>query len=267
MQFISFNHEIIPKKQLSFYDVERFRYADAVFESILMINQQIPLVQYHQNRINQACAFFHYSSYQIDQKHLLELINKNQFAEAKLIKIRLSLIRKNGHNYQPYDFERHCLIEVQKIDQCFDAIQNLGTFNSSYKSVDPYNSFKTTNSLIYVMAKQFASSQGFNDVLIRNEQNNLIEASSSNLFIIIENEIFTPSLGAGQVEGVMLNYLLDKYQIKQINVTEKDILNADEVFLSNGIKLIQPVLRFTHKELSSHKTKQLISDLKTKWSF
>lgn len=264
MQIICLNHKFIKKDELSFYDVERFRVADACFESMLYINGQIPLLVAHQNRLDQACKIFHFDSCNIPFDKIFELLNRNGLAD-KMARVRLSIIRSSGNNYRPEGKEVQLLLECSPLNEIFKPIQQLGVYSDLLKQHNPIASIKHSNALLYVLATQFAAANSYDDVLLKNTQGLYIEASSSNLFFIVDDEIYTPKNESGCVLGVCRNYLLNFLDVRQVNVGDELLSSADEIFLSNGIQLIQSVKKYGEKKLKSSRTDTIIQNIKTKW--
>lgn len=263
MQIICFNHKFIRKDELSFYDVERFRVADACFESMLYINGQIPLLAEHQNRLDLACKIFQFNSYDIPIAKILELLNRNGLAD-KMARVRLSIIRKSGNNYKPEGSETQLLLECSPLNEIFKPIQQLAVYSDLLKQHNPIASIKHSNALLYVLATQFAAANNFDDVLLKNTQGLYIEASSSNLFFIVDHEIYTPKNESGCVLGVCRSFLLNFLNVRLVNVGDDLISSADEIFLSNGIQLIQSVKKYGGKKLNSTHTDAIIQQIKAK---
>jgi len=261
MHFVLFNGQIIEKKNLSFYDVERFRVADACFESMLWIDGRIPLLDGHQKRLDEVCTYFGFDSHKI----LLDAINqlaKIEKIKARYGRVRVSVIRSQGKNYTPLGKESNLLVEMEELDVLFSPIQKLGLYSELRKSISPFSRFKHSNALLYVMARQFALKNNFDEVLLFNDNNQIIEASSSNLFFIRGTEIYTPKRNDGGVAGVCQESLINLLGAKEVKVTEQMVQDADEIFLSNAVQLIQPVISFLNRKLDVGHTNKLIAKLK-----
>jgi branched-chain amino acid aminotransferase len=266
MQFISFNDEIIVANHLNFYQVERFRVADACFESMLYINGRIPLLSYHQERLNKTCQLLAYNSYHISLELIQLLLSKNKLNQKKA-RVRISLVRKAGFNYKPKGLAVHVLIEVSEIDEIFNSVNKLGLFKNFKKPINPLSQVKSANALIYVMALNYAQENSLDDVLIQNECNYWIEASSSNLFFIKNKQLFTSKEDSGCVLGVARIFLINLLGAQCVDITEKCLEEADEIFLSNAVQLIKPVITFRNRTLSTLETIKLMDRTEQKLAF
>ncbi len=109
--------------------------------------------------------------------------------------------------------------------------------------------FKHLNRLEQVLARAEvgASSQ---EGLVRDHENNVIEATMSNVFIVKTNgEMVTPDLSLCGIEGIARSCIiseLEKMDVKLsiAQVTLKDIEQAEGLFLTNSIITIWPVKQF-----------------------
>ena len=64
---------------------------------------------------------------------------------------------------------------------------------------------------------------------------NVIEASNSNIFLVNEGQIYTPPLNDGCVNGIMRQWVSNQLDIHEKSLSIDDILQAQEIFLSNTI--------------------------------
>lgn len=261
MSFVLFNHTLTRKEDLSFYDVERFRVADACFESILWVDGRTPLLEGHQKRLDKACARFGFESHTISIDSLNKLAELNQIASG-YARVRVSVIRKSGKNYAPTGRASNILIEIEVLKDIFNHVQQLGLYKTWKKSITPFSDFKHSNALLYVMAKQFAQANDMDEVLLYNDKEQLIEASSSNFFFVSDQQIYCPKRENGGVNGVSQGYIINFFNVKEVYVSESMLETADEIFLSNAVQLIQPVEKYVNRSLSTTFTKGLIKQIK-----
>ncbi len=260
MEYISFNQEIIVKESLGFYDVERFRVADAYFESILSNNSEFPLLHLHEKRIKEAAKLFGFKYKPIDEDHLKALLLKNGL-DKDFAKIRISFVRKNGANYKPSGNENQVLVETLPVLDVFTPVPKLGLYLDNQKFANEFSRLKSANALLYVLARKFANEKKLDEVLISNEEGKWIEASSSNIFIVKNNTLYTPNLKSGGVHGVCLDFLINFFEVNFVDFDDEMLSLADEIFLSNAVQLIQPVKELRGKRLKTTKTKKLIKAL------
>jgi branched-chain amino acid aminotransferase len=90
------------------------------------------------------------------------------------------------------------------------------------------------------MGALHAKTQQCNDAIILNQEGNVCDSTISNIFLIKDKRIFTPSLQQGCVAGTMRAFLIETLQLLDYEIVETavsiDMLtSADEVFLTNAI--------------------------------
>jgi branched-chain amino acid aminotransferase len=92
-----------------------------------------------------------------------------------------------------------------------------------------------------------------NDCLIINTENRICDSTIANVFWIKNGTIFTPPLSEGCVAGVMRSHLLTELPLQGYTVEEKtavadDLVDADEIFLTNAISGLRWVSDFKGKK-------------------
>src|SRR6185436_7845786 len=122
-------------------------------------------------------------------------------------------------------------------------IDRIGIYDQYKKPCQALSNLKSGNALLSVMSSKFAEQQGWNDAIILNERGDICEATSSNVFVVKDNVIYTPPLEDGCVMGTMRAFILDhlsgsrntdKFQVMEKTIAVQDFGEADEVFLTNA---------------------------------
>ena len=111
---------------------------------------------------------------------------------------------------------------------------------------------KTGNALLYVMAGLAKQSMKLDDCFILNENGTICESVNSNIFLVKNGTIYTPSLSDGCVAGIMRKQIMTlatqhKILVFETYFTDYTLSNADEVFLSNSISGVQWVGQYKQK--------------------
>jgi branched-subunit amino acid aminotransferase/4-amino-4-deoxychorismate lyase len=110
----------------------------------------------------------------------------------------------------------------------------------------PLVSIKSTNYLENILAKEEAKRNGAEEGLWLNTKGYLCEGTMSNLFLIKDETLFTPSLKSGCLPGTRRQVILDLASSLHIPTCEglypfSDLLSADEIFMTNALMGIMPV--------------------------
>jgi len=253
MEFVIINGNIVEKSKAGLSpDDHSYRYGDGLFETMKISNGNILLEGYHFERLFSGLETLKFESLLLFTKQRIsdqvkELCKKNNYEESA--RVRLSISRGNGGLYD-CDNKLSYLIECWPLEQMRFNENGLiiDIFPDARKSIDKFSNLKSANYLPYVMAAIWAKENKLNDALILNQHNQVCDSTIANVFWVAGGNIFTPPLSAGCVAGVMRKRILDLGQnIKEKNLTENDLLNADEVFLTNAINGIRRVKQFRDK--------------------
>ncbi|MBN2746140.1 MAG: aminotransferase class IV [Bacteroidales bacterium] len=254
--------EILPEMDQFKWENRAFKYGDGLFESMRIENFQPRFLDDHFVRLESACQTIGIeTNNSLDTiKDEIEFISKD-FKDAIL---RLSVIRKSGGKYLPLNNNFDYLIEIQELapQSLQSSIETIGIYSKNEKPISDFGRFKTTSSILYVLASIFAKENGYEDVLIKNTNGNIIEATSSNVFVRRGNQISTPPLSDGPIDGVMRKQILKlsnltPYYIVEQTISETDLNKADEIFLTNSVKGIVSVTSFNNKLFKSNFAKSL----------
>ena len=258
MDCVCFNEKFLSASEALFTGQNRgFRYGDGVFETMKVYQSKILLEQFHFDRLFLSLKMLQIKHSFVASnlsEHILELCDKNNCSD--LARVRLAVFR-NGENKTEF------VIEAVSLSK--EAIQwnkkglTIDIYPYARKSADAFSNLKTANFLPYILAEIFAKEKGLDDAIVLNAFNNLADSSKANIFLIKQNEIFTPALHQGCIGGVMRRLLLDElrknsYRVHQQEITEQEVLDADEVFLTNSIFDLRWVEEFKDKVYTSEQS-------------
>ncbi len=126
---------------------------------------------------------------------------------------------------------------------------NLGENNHqkiifSKKPTNSQNIFlfhKTTNRELYDEEYKKYSKLGFADVIFRNEKDQITEGTISNIFIKKNGKFYTSPIECGLLNGVYRQYFMKKNKVIEKILYERDLRNADEIFICNSVRGIRKV--------------------------
>ena len=249
-----------------------FRYGDALFETIRIIDGKPCFLTDHFNRLKKGMGMLKMRSADISfeniEKQINKLIEKNHIKKGG--RIRLSVFRSGDGLYTPENESKSYVIEARPIkENQFELNKNgltIDIFNEHRRHINLLSQIKTTNNIPHVLAGIFVKDSGLDDCIIINEHGRIVEASNSNIFIYKNNSIYTPSIEEGCMDGVMRKQLIKIAKGLNINVFEgmvngSMLLQADEMFLTNAIKGIQWVSAYRQKRFYNKYTKTILEHL------
>ncbi|MES2824702.1 MAG: aminodeoxychorismate lyase [Pseudomonadota bacterium] len=232
-----------------------FTYGDGVFETCRMINAKIPLWNLHVERLISSCKKLSIPvTDNLVQDFLAQLLS--QIAPENLVAAVVKIIVTRGQGgrgfsisnsmqpticigvFPPGSYPERNYSQGVSVRIC---AQRLGC-NPTLAGL------KHLNRLENILARAEWSDEKFAEGLLFDTSNNLIEATMSNIFIIINGELCTPDLTEAGVAGVMRRLVIDELvpQLKIfVNVkklSHTDLMSADEIFLCNSNFGIWPVI-------------------------
>ena len=265
---IIFNHKILNKNELKFsVDNRAFLYGDGLFESVKIINSKPFNLEVHLKRLFSASKLLdlQISASKKDFRNKIELLIK----ENKIIKggnLKIIVFREKGGKFLPENNSTSFLIMSEKSENNLFKLNKkglaLGLFRDQLKPKGTLSNYKTISALQSVMCSLDARKKAKEDCLMFNSENNIIESSNSNVFYVKNKVIYTPKLLEGCVDGTMRNYILNlrnlDFNIIETEVKTEDILNADEVFLSNAISGIRWVSSIEDSKFPQQNVSQLL---------
>ena len=123
---------------------------------------------------------------------------------------------------------------------------------------DPLAGHKTTSYCPRLVALRQAQAKGCGEALWATPANLLAEGSLSNLFLVKGGRLKTPPLDTPVLPGVTRAIVLELAQAGGIPADEApcsidDLLDADEVFLTNAIMEVMPVSRVERRGIGGEK--------------
>lgn len=121
---------------------------------------------------------------------------------------------------------------------------------------------KSTSYIENILEKSKAIKKGFKDVLFLNEKGYITETSCANIFIINNDEIYTPRIENGLLNGVIRSWVINNFKVNELDLTLEELNNADEVFITNSLMGIMGVRYFENIKYSCDKTRYIMNKYK-----
>lgn len=233
-----------------------FKYGDALFDTLKYSYNKIEFLEDHYFRL---MASMHLLRMKIPMNFTLEFyeeailktidfsLNSDQF------RIRVTIFRKNGGFYLPTSNDINYLIETAPLIKTDFLKYEVDIFKDYFISSTFLSTIKTSNRLINVLASIYAGENQLQNCLLLNEYKQIVEAVNGNIFVVKENQIVTPPLSEGCINGIYRKKLIElvkkqtNYDLIETPLIYTDLLNASEVFMTNSIIGIQPITHFKKK--------------------
>jgi branched-chain amino acid aminotransferase len=246
------------------------RFGDGVFETMYWDGHKIYNLDYHFDRLFKGMAALQFDlSDGFTKEFLSEEIEKlcEINSASRRARVRLNVFREDEAVLLPASNKPVFIIESSAYPEENLAPLRLTLFKGEMKSTGILSNLKTNNYLLNILAIQFAKDNGYDDAIILNSRGNICEATSSNLFMIQKGVLFTPALSQGCVAGTKRRELLKKlptlgFQVEETIITKDMIFEMEEIFLTNAIRPIRPVICIDNTYYSRELTGTIIRLLK-----
>lgn len=114
------------------------------------------------------------------------------------------------------------------------------------EAIDP--GLKTGNYLPSILALRKAVEAQGDDAIMVNADGNVAEGATSNLFMVSEGQVSTPSLETGVLAGITRGVVLELsaqagLPVAETTITPDQLRGAQEVFLTSSVRGVMPVTR------------------------
>jgi 4-amino-4-deoxychorismate lyase len=241
-----------------------FQYGDGCFETVRVLSNKPILWSAHLKRLKNACKTLQLSvNFELLKSEITQLLQDNKTADVIL---KITVTRgEGGRGYKPPE-HANCTRIIQLIDYVAADTRTgarVVVCQHRLSSNSLLGGIKHLNRLDQVIASAQIPAD-FDEGLCLDEQGSVIEGCRSNLLLAIDNQLVTPDLGKSGVEGVMLNYLIDKFQTLDTRVLRKtislrELKTAGEIFLCNSVFGIWPVAEIENEDWRMNREKRHFS--------
>ena len=268
--YCSFNGELITENNqaVDLFVDRGLAYGHGLFETVLLQNTQLPLLERHLLRLNRDAKTLGIS---IDLSLLDSYLNhfldhlKSHDLNNGVIKIIVTA-GIGGRGYQsPQPIKPSIIFSYSSMPPHMNVNRSNGIATRYCHHRLPNQpalaGIKHLNRLDQVLARQEWDCANYQDGLMFNETNQLIEAISANVFLQnATGDWLTPCLTSAGVSGVMRSLLLEEIfpacqidiQIRAIEINE--LIGCQQLFLCNsvrGLMVVSEIYGFQNELLRS----------------
>ena len=258
----------IDKANISVLD-RGFTYGDGLFETMRSYSGKIFRLEHHLDRLFQSARSI-----------FIELpITKNEIQSAIYAAIKLnglsdSIVRLtvtrgelgSGVNVD-YSSPPTIVILVKPVKAISKKTYKEGIGIKLYKksairTQGISNKIKSCNYLSNIILRENALKENFFEAVLLDHNHNVTEGTISNIFIIKNNQLKTPILNEFVLSGIIRQAILDlclenNIPFKEDRITERELYEADELFLTNSGIEILPVRNINHHKLKNRGTRPM----------
>ncbi|MBM3254224.1 MAG: branched-chain amino acid aminotransferase [Candidatus Omnitrophica bacterium] len=260
-RIVFFNDRFLKDKDVKISVFNRgFLYGEGVFETMRSYNGVIFKLDKHLRRLFHSSEKMYLKIPYNQNKlkgHIYTTLKKNFLKEAY---IRVALWRREeGFGLDFKEKIADTLIVAQPLKKFPRRVYKEGIKAVALKGKNTsslISNIKSFNYLENILARKMARSLGFDEVILLNTEGFVSEASSSNIFIVRNGVLTTPPIKAGILAGITREVIIDLakrclFDVYERNISARELLKADEIFLTNSISEIVPVAEVNGKRIGS----------------
>jgi len=279
LQYINFDGQIIAADApIATMDNRALRYGDGLFETMLWKDGDIRFLDFHIERLQKGMQLLQFEEHTKYDRFFIrskvdELARKNN-VNGQQLRVRFNVFRAGGGLYSPDSNKPVFCIQISRMpttlrDKKMGLIIDL--FVDVKKPFSDLSHLKSNNALTYVLAGVHKKKYAFDEVLILNQDGNLCEALTSNIFVYFEKVLYTPALSEGCIDGIMRRVVMDMAIDEGISVVEAQISpeimkQADEIFCTNATHGVQWVMGYKQKRYFN-KISRILQEKLIGWNY
>ncbi|HHY38173.1 MAG TPA: branched-chain-amino-acid transaminase [Clostridia bacterium] len=263
-RFVYLDGTFVPVQEakVSVFD-HGFLYGDGVFEGIRAYSGRIFKLKEHLKRLYDSARSIKLQiPVSIDQMEriVVETVRKNELKDAY---IRLVVSRGPGDlGLDPRKCPKPFIVVIadsitlypEELYRKGMKVITSATRRVNRDSLNPR--VKSLNYLNSILAKIEATTAGFPEVIILDENGYVLEGSGDNIFIVRNGSIITPPVYLGILEGITRNVVFDlakemNVDLKEHPFTRHDVYVADECFMTGTAAEIIPIVEVDGRVVGS----------------
>ena len=218
-----------------------------LFETVLLYDNRAIFLEEHIARINNSLVTLGINTNKLTKDEIEKFLDnsKSLFSETKkkeVLKIVISeknrVFLRKDYSYKEEDFEKGFKIDISSV------LRN-------ETSVLTYH--KTLNYGDNILEKRKSKKNNYDEPIFLNSKGEITEGATTNIFFIKDKKIYTPRLSCGLLNGTLRKYILLNYEVTEKKIYLNEVDTYDEIFVTNSLLGVMPVIQFGEKRLESTK--------------
>jgi len=262
-QFVSLNGALVAKEEavVPFYD-HGLLYGDGLFEGIRVYGGRVFKLDEHVARLffsAKALNIILPAPPEATRESILETVRANGHRDGY---VRVTVTRGTGLGLDPKHIkgEANVYISCEQLAlypaEMYEnglIVATVSTRLPSPDVIDPR--VKCTGKYINnIMAKAEANRYGAGEGLMLTREGYVGEATGDNIFLVKDGALLTPPATIGILQGITRDTVIELAEAAGLDVTEPimtqyDVYNADEVFLTGTAAEVIPAVRFDGRSI------------------
>jgi branched-chain amino acid aminotransferase len=226
-------------------DDRGFLYGAACFETMRTFDGTVFRLEQHLDRLERGLQALNITPPTRERVHvaIAATLEANQLSDAR---VRLTVsagIAGRRPSLQPSDTPT-MLLTVDEISTTAAPVRAMVTRSVRVDVDRPLPFAKTTNYLLWLLALDEAQQFGFDQAVLLDSREEVIEAATANIFVVIEDVLVTPPPEVGPLPGITREAVLECADELDLEIQERrlrlvELKGAREVLLTNSVIGVQ----------------------------
>jgi len=275
---IYLNGKLVPAQEAKISPFDRgLLYGYGLFETMRSYNEHVFRLDRHLARLRRSAMVLALASeleaYDLEQA-IYKTLEANHLKDAR---IRLTVSAGIGERglAPPSLGQLMVMVFAEKLSLPSTQVYRRGIraaiVSTRRNSLSPLSQIKATNYLDSFVALSQAVASGAEEAILLNERGFIAECSTSNIFLVAEGILITPSVESGILPGITREAVLELagdlgIETVEREIPEADLFQAEEAFLTTSVREVVPITSVNGKPVGSGKpgtvTKRLMAAYK-----
>lgn len=271
---INFNGTLVEQTGAALQENRGFLFGDSVFETIKVLDGKVLFLEDHYFRLMASMRIIRMEipmnfTMEFFESQILNLVKAKAIESAA--RVRFSVFRKSGGFYLPKTNEIEFVVVAESLETAVYSFENqpyeVELFKDFHITAQLLSILKSNNRLVQITGSIFAEENGYQNCFLMNDAKNVVEALQGNLFMLSGNTLVTPPLSDGCLNGIMRKQILaitrkmENLEVIEQSISPFDLQKADELFVTNVIKGVQPITKYRKKEYKTDFASEVIKKL------
>jgi aminodeoxychorismate lyase len=239
------------------------QFGDGLFETCIVVDQRLLLSEAHFQRLEKGAKRLKIPP--ISRSVLTKEIAKAVFM-SKLDKAVVKVILSRGESVRGYGYDKSITpTRIIIVSNAPDLPQTytLSLCDSGYSTNQLLSEIKHCNRLEQILARTSLKTQ---ECIMLDPQAQVVSVTQGNIFAIKNGVLLTPGLSECGIEGTRRQVIIKLARKQGLSVevcclSVAELLDCDEVFISNSVMGIKPISQINEQKYSQHKITEQLTDV------
>ena len=260
MPTVYLNGRFMPLEQATVSVLDRgFNFADGVYEIIPVFSGKAFRLPEHLKRLKNSLSGISLSLDYEERKWqsvLDELLNLNRVSEDSTIYIQVTRGAAERNHFYQSGYTPTVFVMCKPLSGMDSSMGVSAILHEDIRW--EYCHIKSVALLPNVLLKQHARDKDGSHEAILSRDGYVTEGAASNVFIVLDNTVRTPPKSNRLLPGITRDLVVEligesEYPCLEVPVTEKELLHADEIWITSSTLGIAPVVRLEGRPVGDGK--------------